>query len=127
MDDAALRGFFGARMFGGLKMLRTLESEGDLARLAPSDEELVIAFVPTNRDIYRVLQACHQLKTVYVHPDTFKEMPCVGQTLFYMQKVKLVVDVSYPKSSPQGGEEAHQNGEEIPPQPRLPRLVMVSR
>lgn len=107
-------------------MLRTLRSEADLAHLAPSDEELVMAFVPTNREIYRVLQACHQLKTVYVHPDTFKEMPCVGQTLFYMQKVKLVVDASYPKSSLQGSEDVLQNCEDVPP-PRLPGLVMVSR
>jgi hypothetical protein len=114
-------------MFGGLKMLRTLNTEVDLARLNPCDDELVIAFVPTNREIYRVLQACHQLKTVYVHPDTFKEMPCVGQTLFYMQKVKLVVDANVPKSSPQEREDALQSGEEVPPQPRLLEPVMVSR
>jgi hypothetical protein len=114
-------------MFGGLKMRRTLNSEVDLARLTPCDEEVVIAFVPTNREIYRVLQACHLLKTVYVHPDTFKEMPCVGQTLFYMQKVKLVVDANVPKSSPQEREAALQSGEEVPSQPSLPRLVMVSR
>jgi hypothetical protein len=114
-------------MFGGLKMQRTLNSEVDLPRLTPCDEELAIAFVPTNREIYRVLQACHQLKTVYVHPDTFKEMPCVGQTLFYMQNVKLVVDVNVPKSSPQGSEDALKSGEEVPPQPRLSRPAMVSR
>jgi hypothetical protein len=62
-------------------MMRILNSEFDLARLLPSDEELAVAFVPTNREIYRMLQACHKLKTVYIHPDTFKEFPCVGQTL----------------------------------------------
>jgi hypothetical protein len=114
-------------MCGGLKMLRTLNSEFDLARLMPCDEELVIAFVPTNREIYRVLQACHQLKTVYVHPDTFKEMPCVGQTLFYMQKVKLVVDANVPKSSPQHGDDTPQNKEEVTIQARHSRLMMVIR
>ncbi len=108
-------------------MLRTLNSEVDLGRLNPRDEELVMAFVPTNREIYRVLQACHQLKTVYIHPDTFKEMPCVGQTLLYMQKVKLVVDANVPKSSQKEREESPQSGEEVPPQPRLPGLVMVFR
>ena len=79
--------------------MRTLNSEFDLARLTPCDEELVVAFVPTNRDIYRILQACHKLKTIYIHPDNFKEMPCVGQTLLYMQKVKLVVDGDVHKNS----------------------------
>ncbi|HRW82326.1 MAG TPA: DUF1699 family protein [Methanothrix sp.] len=79
-------------------MIRILNSEFDLARLMPGEEELVVAFVPTNRDIYRMLQSCHKLKAVYIHPDTFKDMPCVGQTLLYMQKVELVVDDAVPKS-----------------------------
>jgi hypothetical protein len=110
-------------------MLRTLKSELDLARLKPCDEELVIAFVPTNRDIYRVLQACHTLKTVYVHPDTFKEMPCVGQTLLYMQKVKLVVDANVSKkNSPQQEDDTPQDKEEeAPAQTHIARLVMIAR
>lgn len=109
-------------------MPRTLSSEFDLAGLMPCDEELVIAFVPTNREIYRVLQACHQLKTIYVHPDTFKQMPCVGQTLLYMQKVRLVVDASVSKSSPQQEEEeAPQKREVTCNQSQISRLVMVTR
>lgn len=108
-------------------MLRTLNSEFDLARLMPCDEELVIAFMPTNRDIYRILQACHKLKTVYIHPDTFKEMPCVGQTLLYMQKVELVVDGDIPESPSQHRGYTAQNKEEDPTKARLSRLVMVTR
>ncbi|HII06023.1 MAG TPA: DUF1699 family protein [Methanotrichaceae archaeon] len=108
-------------------MLRTLNSEFDLARLMPCDEELVIAFVPTNRDIYRILQTCHKLKSVYIHPDTFKEMPCVGQTLLYMQKVELVVDDDVPESPSQQGGYAAQNKEEAPTKARPSRLVLVSR
>ncbi len=107
--------------------MRTLNSEFDLARLMPCDEELVIAFVPTNRDIYRILQACHKLKTVYIHPDTFKEMPCVGQTLLYMQKVELVVNGDVHKNSSQQGDYTAQNQEETPSNARLSRLVMVTR
>lgn len=106
-------------------MMRILNSEFDLARLLPSDEELAIAFVPTNREIYRMLQACHKLKTVYIHPDTFKEFPCVGQTLFYMQKVELVVDGDVPKVLSAGGGEASKNQDATPPHPVAP--VMAGR
>ena len=123
------QGLSSEKIGGGLKMPRTLSSEFDLARLMPCDEELVIAFVPTNREIYRVLQACHQLKTIYVHPDTFKQMPCVGQTLLYMQKVKLVVDAGVAKSSPhvEKEEDAPQKKEEARTQSQISRLVMVTR
>ncbi len=114
-------------MCGGLKMLRTLNSEFDLARLMPYDEVLIIAFVPTNRDIYRILQACHKLKTVYIHPDTFKVMPCVGQTLLYMQRVELVVDSDVPKSSSQLRSYTTQKQEENPANASLTRLIMVAR
>jgi hypothetical protein len=113
-------------MPGGLEMMRTLNSEFDLARLMPCDEELVITFVPTNRDIYRILQSCHKLKTIYIHPDTFKEMPCVGQTLLYMQKVELVVDDGVHKNASEKGYYT-QSQEETPSNTRLSGLVMVTR
>ncbi len=113
-------------MHGGLKIMRTLNSEFDLARLMPCDEELVVAFVPTNRDIYRILQACHKLKTIYIHPDNFKEMPCVGQTLLYMQKVELVVDGDVHKNSSKRVDYKAQN-RETSSNANLPRLVMATR
>jgi hypothetical protein len=124
-DYAAQGGPSGERMCGGLYMMRILNSEFDLARLMPSDEELVVAFVPTNRDIYRMLQACHKLKTIYIHPETFKELPCVGQTLLYMQKVELVVDGDVPKNPSLREDSAGENQETTPPRPAS--LVMVSR
>jgi len=98
-------------------MMRILNSEFDLARLTPGEEELVVAFVPTNRNIYRMLQSCHRLKTVYIHPDTFKEMPCVGQTLLYMQKVELVVDDAVPKSLSEQGSGADKAQKAEPSHP----------
>lgn len=104
-------------------MMRILNSEFDLVRLLPSDEELAVAFVPTNRDIYRMLQACHKLKTIFIHPDTFKELPCVGQTLLYMQKVELVVDGDVPKALSARGEGASKNQDANPPPPVIPVLA----
>ncbi|MDF0591518.1 DUF1699 family protein [Candidatus Methanocrinis natronophilus] len=108
-------------------MLRTLNSELDLTCLLPGDEEVAISFVPTNRDIYRMLQACHNLKAVYVHPDIFKVMPCVGQTLLYMQEVKLVVDGDLPPTPSQMEDEADLREDETPPQPSTAGVVLVSR
>ncbi|HOO52769.1 MAG TPA: DUF1699 family protein [Methanothrix sp.] len=108
-------------------MLRTLDSEFDLARLMPCDEELVISFVPTNRDIYRILQSCHKLKTIYIRPDLFKEMPCVGQTLLYMQNVELVVDDDVPKNPTLVGDYIGHDEEESPIRARLSRIVIVTR
>jgi hypothetical protein len=111
---------------GDLKMLKILNSELDLVRLVPGDEEIVICFVPTNRDIYRMLQACHNLKALYVHPDIFKLMPCVGQTLLYMQKVELVVEGNIPNHPPRLGDEPCQNEDEAQPRPRAAGVVLLS-
>jgi len=108
-------------------MLRTLNSELDLMRLLPSDEEIAISFLPTNRDIYRMLQACHNLKAVYVHPDIFKAMPCVGQTLLYMQGVELMVDGDLPHTPSQLEEESDQKGDEAAPQPSSAGVVLLSQ
>ncbi|MHC1631375.1 MAG: hypothetical protein ACXQT4_03640 [Methanotrichaceae archaeon] len=48
--------------------------------------------MPTNLDIYRILQAYPRLKTICVHPAIFKKIPCGGQTILYMQNVNMVVD-----------------------------------
>ncbi|UEC42207.1 MAG: hypothetical protein METHAR1v1_430011 [Methanothrix sp.] len=108
-------------------MLRTLNSELDLTHLLPGDEEIAISFVPTNRDIYRMLQACHNLKAIYVHPDIFKVMPCVGQTLLYMQEVELVVDGDLLPTPSQLEEGASLREDEAPPQSSSAGVVLVSR
>ena len=104
-----------------------MNSELDLMSLVPDIEEIMICFVPTNRDIYRILQACHNIKALYVHPDIFKLMPCVGQTLLYMQKVELVVDGNIPNHPSRLGDEACQNEYEARPRPRAAGVVMLSR
>jgi len=106
-------------------MARTLNSEFDLMRLAPCDEELIIAFVPSNRDIYRMLQACHKLKTVYIHPDYLKEMPCVGQTLLYMQKVEICVDDGASKSPSRGSGYTSQNKDGTPAEAHHSEVMMI--
>ncbi|MCR3884287.1 DUF1699 family protein [Methanotrichaceae archaeon M04Ac] len=108
-------------------MTRTLNSEFDLMRLAPCDEELIIAFMPSNRDIYRILQTCHKLKTVRIHPDTLKEMPCVGQTLLYMQKVEISVDDGVPKSPSRGSGYTSQKKDETPAEAHHSGVMIIAR
>lgn len=76
---------------GGI-ITRTLNSETDLILLNADDEELTLTFVPTNRDIYKILLACPRLKKICIHPHVLNRMPCIGQTLLYMQKVTVVAD-----------------------------------
>jgi len=72
--------------------MQTLDSGLDLVQVNSCDEDLAITFVPTNYEIYRILQVYPNLKEIYVEPCVFEKMPCAGQTLLYMQKVNVIVD-----------------------------------
>ncbi|TRZ69080.1 MAG: DUF1699 family protein [Methanothrix sp.] len=87
---------------GGL-ITRTLNSDTDLNLLNAGDEELTLTFIPTNHDIYKILLACPRLKKICIHPHILNRMPCIGQTLLYMQKVAVVTNDYIPLGTIEAG------------------------
>jgi hypothetical protein len=70
--------------------MKTLHSERNLSWLGTYDEKLGFDFVLSNRDIYKVIQACPKLKITFAHQSLLERMPCLDQKLLSMQKIEVV-------------------------------------